>query len=325
MLPRFSFLSARSDSRSAGIDFLLLQKRRVCVNKQPQEAGFPQAQPGAKAFYAAPGICYSDFQKKEAEMNSCAELFDLTGRTAVVTGASSGLGETFARGLAAAGAAVVVAARRKDRLEKLEAELTAGGCQVAAVSCDVSAEGDVDRLVAAAAERFGKLDILINNAGVSNVAPAESEAAEDFRRVLDVNVAGCFLCLKKCGQHMLEAGRGSIVNIASMLGLVGIGRIPQAAYTASKGAVVNMTREAAAQWARRGVRVNAIAPGWFPSEMTGGMFDDERSMNFVRRNTPMGRPGKPEELVGAMLLLASDAGSFITGQTIVVDGGWTVV
>jgi NAD(P)-dependent dehydrogenase (short-subunit alcohol dehydrogenase family) len=157
------------------------------------------------------------------------------------------------------------------------------------------------------------------------VAPAESEAAEDFRHVLDVNVTGAFLCLQKCGRAMLEAGRGSIVNIASMLGVVGVGRIPQAAYTASKGAVVNMTRETAAQWARKGVRVNAIAPGWFPSEMTGDMFDDERSMNFVRRHTPMGRAGEPDELLGALLLLASDAGSFMTGQTLVVDGGWTII
>ena len=258
-------------------------------------------------------------------MQSINELFDLTGRTAVVTGASSGLGENFARALAAAGADVVLAARRKERLEAVQKELETQGRQVLAVACDVTDAADVDKLAAAALERFKKIDVLVNNAGVTHVAPAESEAAEDFRHVLDVNVTGAFLCLQKCGRAMLEAGRGSIVNIASMLGVVGVGRIPQAAYTASKGAVVNMTRETAAQWARKGVRVNAIAPGWFPSEMTGDMFDDERSMNFVRRHTPMGRAGTPDELLGALLLLASDAGSFMTGQTLVVDGGWTII
>jgi NAD(P)-dependent dehydrogenase (short-subunit alcohol dehydrogenase family) len=258
-------------------------------------------------------------------MSSTVDMFRLEGRTALVTGASSGLGVAFARGLAGAGASVVVTARRRERLEGLAAELEADGRQTLPVPCDVTREDQVELLVQATLKRFGRLDILVNNAGVSNVAPAEEEALADFRRVLDVNVTAVFLCAKHCGRAMLRAGRGSIINIASIMGLVGIGSLPQAAYNTSKGAIVNMTRELAAQWAKRGVRVNAIAPGWFPSEMTEGMFDNERSIHFIERRTPMGRAGRPEELVGALLLLASDASGYITGQTIVVDGGWTTI
>jgi NAD(P)-dependent dehydrogenase (short-subunit alcohol dehydrogenase family) len=258
-------------------------------------------------------------------MSDARELFDLSGRVAVVTGASSGLGVTFAKGLAGAGASLVLAARRENRLERLVAELENLGTEALAVGCDVVDEGDVDRMVAAILDRFGRIDVLVNNAGVSSVVPAEDESPDEFRRVMDVNVTGSFLCAQRCGRVMLEAGRGSIVNVASIMGLVGIGLIPQLAYNTSKGAIVNFTRELATQWARRGVRVNAIAPGYFPSEMTDEMFEDERSLKFLRRRTPMGRPGSPHELLGALLLLASDASSYMTGQIIVVDGGWTVV
>ena len=258
-------------------------------------------------------------------MKDVSGLFDLTGRVAVITGASSGLGANFARGLAAAGAGLVLAARRSDRLADLQRELEAEGGRVRTVPCDVTSEADVDNLAATAMQHFGRIDVLVNNAGVANVAPAEQENAADFRRVLDINTTGTFLCLQKCGRVMLDAGGGSIVNIASVMGLVGIGKIPQAAYNASKAAVINLTRETAAQWARRGVRVNAIAPGWFPSEMTTEMFEDERSTRFMQKNAPMGRTGEPDELLGPLLLLASDAASFMTGQTIVVDGGWSIV
>jgi len=254
-----------------------------------------------------------------------SELFSLKDRVAVVTGASSGLGIVFAEGLAEAGAKVVVAARRKERLDALVGKLTAKGFEALAVVCDVTDADDVDRMVQAALERFGRIDILVNNAGLSVNLPAEEEPVEDFSRVMEINVTGTFICSQRCGRVMLEAGRGSIINIASMLGLVGIGTLAQASYTASKGAVVNMTRELAAQWARRGVRVNAIGPGFFPSEMTAELFDTEEGKGFIKRRTPMRRTGRPEELIGPLLLLASDAGSYITGQTIVVDGGWTSV
>ena len=254
-----------------------------------------------------------------------SELFSLKDRVAVVTGASSGLGVTFAKGLAEAGASVVIAARRKERLEAFAKELEALGVEALAVVCDVTSVDDVDRMIQATVDRFGQLDVLVNNAGTAVVIPAEDEPPEDFRRVLEVNVTGVFICAQRCGRFMLEAGRGSIINIASMLGLVGVGALPQASYNTSKGAVVNMTRELAAQWARRGVRVNALGPGFFPSEMTLGLIDTESGLRFIERRTPMRRPGKPEELLGPLLLLASEAGSYITGQTIIVDGGWTCV
>jgi len=254
----------------------------------------------------------------------CAR-FRLDGRVAVVTGASSGLGVVFARGLAGAGAQVVLAARRKAQLEALAAELAAQGASALAVPCDVSAEQEVDGLVAATLQRFGRADILINNAGITSITPAEQQASSDFRRTIEVDLVGAFLCAQRFGRVMLTAGSGSIVNIASVLGMVGVGQVPQAAYAAAKGGVINLTRELAAQWARRGIRVNALAPGWFPSEMTAELFGDERSMQWARKRTPMGRTGHNEELVGPVLFLASDASSFVTGQTLAVDGGWSIV
>jgi NAD(P)-dependent dehydrogenase (short-subunit alcohol dehydrogenase family) len=251
-------------------------------------------------------------------------LFDLTGKVAIVTGASSGLGVTFAEGLAAAGARVVLAARRRERLEALASTLEGRGSEALAVECDVASEESVANLVRQTIARFGRVDVLVNNAGVAKVQSALVETGEEFRAVLAVNLVGTFLCAQQVGRLMVDQRSGSIINVASILGLVGVGVIPQASYTASKGAVVNLTRELAAQWARLGVRVNALAPGFFPSEMTTELETDE-GQRFVRKRTPMGRGGRPEELLGALLLLASDAGSYITGQTLAVDGGWTVV
>jgi len=258
-------------------------------------------------------------------MSGIDELFGLNGRVAVVTGASSGLGVGFARALAQAGANLVLAARRADRLESLAAELREAGAEVLPVACDVTDPDQVEALKDACLERFGRADILVNNAGTTEIVPAENESEEAFLRVLNVNLNGTFYCAQRFGRVMLEAGQGSIINVASILGLVASGSIPQAGYVASKGAVVNLTRELAAQWARRGVRVNGIAPGFFMSEMTEEMFSDERSMSWLRRKTPAGRPGEVEELYGAVIYLASDASSYVTGQTIAVDGGWTAI
>ena len=248
-----------------------------------------------------------------------AEIFGLDGRVAIVTGASSGLGDRFARVLAAAGARVVGAARRADRLERLASEVEG----LEPCVCDVSVDEDLERLVSSTLERFGRVDVLVNNAGVGRAHPAEDEPAEHFRRVIDVNLNAVFMLSRIAARAMLERGSGSIVNIASMYGLVAAAPVAQASYCASKGGVVNLTRELGAQWARRGVRVNALAPGFFPSEMGSEMIEDERSARFLRRNTPIGRPGLPHELDGALLFLASDASSYMTGQTLVVDGGWT--
>jgi NAD(P)-dependent dehydrogenase (short-subunit alcohol dehydrogenase family) len=254
-----------------------------------------------------------------------ASLFRVDGRVAVVTGASSGIGAALAEGLARAGARVVLVARRADRIDELAKRLGTEGAEAVAHTCDVAVEAEVDQLTARVLERFGRADILVNNAGITRVIPAQDEPLETFEQVLATNLTGAFLCSQRFGRAMLAAGSGAIVNVASVLGIVGSGQVPQASYAASKGGLVNLTRELAAQWARKGVRVNALAPAWFPSEMTQEMFDDERSRQWIRGRTPMGRAGDPKELVGPLLFLASDAASYVTGQILAVDGGWTIV
>lgn len=167
--------------------------------------------------------------------------------------------------------------------------------------------------------------MLVNNAGVSGAIPSESETLEHFQRVLDVNLTSLFALTQLCARDMIQRRSGSVVNIASIHGLVAATPIKQAAYAASKGGVVNLTRQLGTEWARKGVRVNAIAPGFFPSEMTRELWNEEKASAWIRRTNPMGRPGEPYELDGAVLLLASDTSSYITGQTIAVDGGWTAI
>ncbi|MCV7223524.1 SDR family oxidoreductase [Mycolicibacterium elephantis] len=246
-------------------------------------------------------------------------MFDLSGRAALVTGASSGLGVQFALALQAAGAKVVVAARRADRLKALCDAIP----ELTAVSCDVADPVAVKVAHDEVQQRVGAVDILVNNAGTSVPARAEDENLDDFQYVLDVNLIGAFQLTQLVGRTMIARGRGSIINVASILGLVAAAPNRQAAYCASKGGLINLTRELAVQWARHNVRVNALAPGFFPSELTTDLLDDDAGGAYIRRNTPMARAGRAGELCGALLLLASDAGSFITGQVLAVDGGWT--
>ena len=247
------------------------------------------------------------------------DRFRLDEQVTIVTGASSGLGAHFTRVLHAVGARVVLTARRADRLEALAAELP-GAYPLAA---DMEDDADRERLVAAVLERFGRVDVLVNNAGVGGSVAVEDEQLDRFRTSMEVNVTAVWHLSKLCAPSMIATGSGSIVNIASMLGHVGSTPVKQAHYCASKGAVVNLTRELALQWARKGVRVNALCPGWFPSEMTDGMDTDEGSQRFITSNSPIPRMGHLHELDGALLLLASSAGTFITGQSIMIDGGWT--
>jgi NAD(P)-dependent dehydrogenase (short-subunit alcohol dehydrogenase family) len=250
-------------------------------------------------------------------------LFSLQGKTALVTGASHGLGVTFAETLAGAGANVVLAARSLDRLQTLAAKLTAAGHEALALKCDVGNPDDVAAMVATGWQHFGRVDVLVNNAGVVAEATIVPERIphELFEQTMRVNVLGTWYCCREIGARQLADGNGgSIVNIASIAGLAGVADFPTA-YQTSKAAVINLTRNLAASWADRGIRVNAIAPGWFPSEMTGPVFGIPDYHRWVSEAAPQGRVGDPSELAGPLLLLASNAGSFMTGHVLVVDGG----
>ncbi len=244
----------------------------------------------------------------------------LAGRVAIVTGASSGLGARFATVLADAGAQVVASARRLVRLE----ELARSNPAIHPVRSDVGEEGDRAELVATTLHRFDRIDVCVNNAGISSGGPERQATVEAFREVMRVNVEAVFALSQAVAEPMRAQGSGSVINISSMFSLVAAGPAPEAGYVASKSAVNGLTRELAAQWARDGIRVNAIAPGWFPSEMTTALLEDERGRRWLERQCPMGRPGRIDELDGVLLFLASDASSYCTGQVITIDGGWTI-
>ncbi|MGW0806818.1 SDR family NAD(P)-dependent oxidoreductase [Nonomuraea sp. NPDC002799] len=246
------------------------------------------------------------------------ERFGLDGKVAIVTGASAGLGVAFARGLAAAGADVVIGARRMDRLEETRRLVEETGRRCLAVQTDVSLPQDCDAIVAAAVEEFGHVDVLINNAGIGAAVPALRETPEEFRQVIEINLHGTYWMAQACARVMRPGS--SIVNIGSVLGETTAG-LPQAAYSASKAAVLGLTRDLAQQWTgRRGIRVNCLEPGFFSSEMT-----EQYKAGYLEQMTQsrvvMGRPGDPAELVAAAVFLASDASSYITGVTLPVDGG----
>ncbi|NNG21007.1 SDR family oxidoreductase [Naumannella sp. ID2617S] len=248
------------------------------------------------------------------------DRFRIDGRVVVITGASSGLGAGFARALGSAGATVVLAARRRDRLEALAADLRADGGRASTVICDVSDPDQCAALARAAMDEHGRIDVLVNNAGVGTAIPALKETPDQFRDVVDVNLNGTYWAAKECAAVMQPGS--SIVNVASVLGITA-GFAPQAAYSSTKAAILGLTRDLAAQWgSRRGIRVNALAPGYFASEMTDQI--PEHLISQVTSRTVLGRLGRQPELDAALLFLASDASSFITGTTLVVDGGMTL-
>jgi len=248
-----------------------------------------------------------------------ARMLRLDGRIALVTGASSGLGARFARVLWAAGACVVITGRRSERLMSLAAELD----DALWLAGDLTETSHVDNLVKSTLERHERIDILVNCAGQADVAPLEEDSIASIRRMIEINLIAVIALSQAVGKAMLAQSGGNIINLASIFGIVAPGDQPMTGYAASKGAIVNLTRDLAAQWADRGVRVNAIAPGFFPTEMTGMMKNPELVARIERR-TLMHRPGRAHELDGALLFLASDASSYVTGHTLVVDGGWTV-
>ena len=253
-------------------------------------------------------------------------LFGLQGKVALVTGASSGLGIEFARGLAMAGADVALVARRLERLQEVARALAALGVRAQPIQADLRQDVQIEGAIRQAQDRLGPIDILINNAGVAPVGRAERHSMEKWQQAIDVNLTAVFLCCQKVGQQMIERGQGGrIINISSVLGEGANSVHKTVGYAATKGAVTNMTRQLAVEWAPHGITVNALAPSWFPTEMItdprlGRVQDEQRAR--MELFTPMGRLGHEGELLGAVIFLASPAASYVTGAILHVDGGW---
>lgn len=249
------------------------------------------------------------------------DRFRLSGKVALVTGASSGLGARFAEVLANAGAQVIAAARRAELLDRLAEQHE----HILAVRCDVTEPEDRASLVKTAVEVCGRLDILVNNAGTTGNAaiPAEDETPAGFRTMLNTNLESAFGLSVLAFNELRKDGRGTVINVASILGTVSSAPFNQVGYCASKAGLIGLTRDLAVQWAQKGVRVNALAPGFFMSEGTDALLNNDASRRWVERNAPMGRIGSEDELDGAVVYLASDASSYTTGHVLVVDGGWT--
>lgn len=252
-------------------------------------------------------------------------LFDLTGKTAIVTGASSGLGVQFAKALAAQGANIAVVARRADRLERVRQEIEALGVRCIPVQCDVSDTKAIHAMVQTVKAEFGRIDILINNAGVGTGSPAETQTDEEWRHTLGVNLDGVYYVAREVGKVMLEQNYGKIINIGSIHSSVAMQGSPITAYCASKGGVLMLSKALAVEWAKHNITVNTIGPAYFPSEMTQDVLANEGFDTVVKMYCPMGRTGQDGELDGAVVYFASDASSYTTGQYLAVDGGWTAI
>ncbi|MFL6672466.1 MAG: SDR family oxidoreductase [Massilia sp.] len=260
-------------------------------------------------------------------MRTVQELFSLKGKTALVTGGSRGLGLQMAEALGDQGARLVISARKQDELDAAVAHLAARGIQASSIAADLAQEAQVEPLVQEAIRRLGHIDILVNNAGASWGAPAEDYPLEAWDKVMDLNVRSIFLVAQAVGKlSMIPRRYGRIVNISSIAGLAGNppGTMQTVAYNTSKGAVINFTRTLAGEWGRYGITVNSIAPGFFPSKMTKGLLST-LGAEVLARDAPLGRLGDDEDLKGAVVLFASDAGKHITGQTLAVDGGVSAV
>lgn len=252
-----------------------------------------------------------------------SKLFDLTGRVAVVTGGGRGLGRTIALGLAEHGADVVVVSRTAEQVERVAAEIRDRGRKALALQVDTSRKSDVDRMVARALETWGRIDVLVNNAGIDIIKPAVDYAEAEWDQILDINLKGYFLCAQAVGRHMIAQRSGSILMNGSIAGSVGIkGLTP---YASAKGGVDQLARTLAVEWAPHNVRVNVFAPAYFENVMQGveHVHRDEAKERHIREWTPLGRRGRLEELIGPVVFLASDASSYVTGHVLMVDGGWT--
>jgi len=249
-----------------------------------------------------------------------SKIFDLSGRVAIITGGSVGLGRQMADGLAEMGANLVLCARKKERCEHAAAELQAAGVKVLALACDVKDPASIQKVADAALEKFGRIDVLINNAGTSWGAPVESMTLEQWNKVIETNLTGTFLFSQAVGRAMIAQRRGKIINIASVAGLRGSSpKFSAIGYSSSKGGVIIFTKDLACKWGMHNIQVNAIAPGWFPTEMSEKVI--ERNKESLLAGIPLGRFGGPQDLKGAAIFLASSASDFVTGHTLVVDGG----
>ena len=249
-----------------------------------------------------------------------SKIFDLSGRVAIITGGSVGLGRQMADGLAEMGATLVLCARKKERCEQAATELQAAGVKVLALSCDVKDPPSIQKVADATLEKFGRIDILINNAGTSWGAPVETMTLEQWNKVIDTNLTGTFLFSQTVGRAMIAQRRGKIINIASVAGLRGSSpKFSAIGYSSSKGGVIIFTKDLACKWGMHNIQVNAIAPGWFPTDMSEKVI--ERNKESLLAGIPLGRFGGPQDLKGAAIFLASSASDYVTGHTLVVDGG----
>jgi NAD(P)-dependent dehydrogenase (short-subunit alcohol dehydrogenase family) len=250
------------------------------------------------------------------------KLFDLTGRVAIITGGSVGLGRQMAEGLAEMGASLVLCARKKERCEQAAKELQSIGVETLALGCDVKDPASIRSVVEAAISKFGRIDVLINNAGTSWGAPVEEMRLEHWNKVIETNLTGTFLFAQAVGKCLVNQGKGKIINIASVAGIRGAPPEFQAiGYHASKGGVIAFTKDLACKWGVHNIQVNAIAPGWFPTNMSAAVI--EKNKEAFLKKIPLGRFGNEDDLKGAAVFLASDASNYVTGHVLVVDGGQT--
>ena len=249
------------------------------------------------------------------------ELFDLSEKVAIVTGASRGLGQYFARALAKSGADLVITSRDLSRLTEFKQEIESLGRKALPVQLDVLSQSDIENMVHKTINEYGKIDILVNNAGLNIRRPSTDVSQEDWDTVLNTNLKGSFFCAQAAAKEMIKRKHGRIINVGSCTCVFGMEGI--APYTASRGAILSMTRSLAAEWGKFGITVNVLAPGWFKTAQNAVLYENKEWVDYITERIPLNRPGQPHDLDGTVIFLASDASEYITGQIILVDGGFT--